>query len=495
MGPLDSSFSQIGVQITDSPYVAVSLKIMTRMGEPALRLLGDEGTFVPCVHSVGAPITRGVEDSPWPSNAAEKYIVHFPEERRIWSYGSGYGGNALLPKKCLSLRICSVMAREEGWLAEHMLVVGVTNPAGVKKYIAAAFPSACGKTNLAMLNSTLPGWKVECVGDDIAWMRIGKDGRLWAVNPEYGFFGVAPGTSMRSNPNAMLTLRANTIFTNTAITPQGDVWWEGLTEAAPRVVSSWLRTERMDDGGFDAAHPNSRFTAPAAQCPVMDEAWQSPEGVPISAIVFGGRRSTTVPLVYEARDWEHGVFVGASMSSETTAAAAGKRGILRSDPFAMRPFCGYNMADYFAHWLSFRQRTRAELLPRVFHVNWFRKNSKSGRFLWPGFGDNIRVVDWILRRCDEPPGEESDIAEESAVGLLPREGSVDVGGLGLTGGAWRELMEVDAQEWLGDCKRNREFLQQFGERLPTSVAAELDTLQASMEEAVLKEQQMFVKRE
>ena len=426
--------------------------------------------------------------------ALVRRIVHFPEERRIWSYGSGYGGNALLGKKCLALRIASVMAREEGWLAEHMLIVGITNQAGVKKYIAAAFPSACGKTNLAMLNSTLPGWKVECVGDDIAWMRIGKDGRLWAVNPEAGFFGVAPGTSMRSNPNAMATLHANTVFTNVAITPQGDVWWEGLTDTPPKMVSSWLRTERMEDSGFDAAHPNSRFTVPASQCPVMDPAWQSPEGVPISAIVFGGRRSTTVPLVYEARDWEHGVFVGASMSSETTAAAAGKRGILRSDPFAMRPFCGYNMADYFGHWLSFRQRTSPDLLPRVFHVNWFRKN-KTGRFLWPGFGDNIRVIDWILRRCDEPPAQPSDIAADSAIGMLPREGSVDVSGLGLSNSAWQELMEVDAQEWLGDCKRNREFLTQFGDRLPGTIGKELDALQDRMEEAAAKEQQMFVKRE
>jgi len=483
MGPIDSPFTQIGVQITDSPYAAVNMRIMTRMGSEALRMLGNDRPFIPCVHTLGAPLQRGQEDSTWPSNPNEKYIVHFPEERRIWSYGSGYGGNALLGKKCFALRIASVMAREEGWLAEHMLIVGITNPKGVKKYICAAFPSACGKTNLAMLTPHLPGWKCEVVGDDIAWIRVGEDGRLWAVNPEAGFFGVAPGTSMKSNPNAMLTLKKNVIFTNVAIKPDGDVWWDGMTDEQPKVVQSWLRTERYADSGFDAAHPNSRFTVPASQCPVVDPNWESKDGVPISAIIFGGRRSGTVPLVYQSRDWQHGTFIGASMTSETTAAAAGKRGVLRADPMAMRPFCGYNMGDYFKHWLSFAEKTDPAKLPKIFHVNWFRKSVKNGKFLWPGFGDNIRVIDWILRRCEEET--ESATADsnavDSAIGFLPTKGAIDLSGLDTTAEQMDELNAIDAQEWLGEVKKSREFFANFGDRMPLQINQQLDILQTKLE--------------
>lgn len=480
MGPLDSPFSIVGVELSDSPYVVVNMRIMARMGTEALRMLGNDRPFIPCVHSVGAPLARGQEDSAWPSNEKEKYIVHYPEERRIWSYGSGYGGNALLGKKCLALRIASVMAKEEGWLAEHMLIVGITNPKGVKKYFAAAFPSACGKTNLAMLTPKLPGWKVECVGDDIAWIRVGKDGRLYAVNPEAGFFGVAPGTSMKSNPNAVRTLeKGNAIFTNVAVKPDGDVWWEGLSDEPPAHLTSWLRTDRFPDSGFDAAHPNSRFTVPARQCPVMDTQWESPEGVPISGFIFGGRRSNTVPLVYEARDWQHGVFVGAAMTSETTAAAAGKRGVLRADPFAMRPFCGYNMADYFSHWLSFTERTSADKLPKIFHVNWFRK-SKSGKFLWPGFGDNIRALEWIFNRCDAKPGN-LDKAVNSPIGLLPAPGAMNIDGLGVSAETMDEVNHIDPAEWLQDVKRTREFFNTFGDRIPETFSKRLDQMQFEFE--------------
>ncbi len=462
MGPLSGNISQLGVQVTDSAYVAVSMRIMTRIGTPALRWIEERGSFVRAIHSVGAPLEPGQADVPWPCNTT-KYISHFPETREIWSYGSGHGGNALLGKKCFALRIASVMARDEGWLAEHMLILKITPPKGDARYIAAAFPSACGKTNLAMLRPTIPGWKVEAIGDDIAWMHFGEDGRLYAINPEFGFFGVAPGTGPATNANAIATMWGNSIFTNVARTDDGDVWWEGLTDQPPAHLIDWKGRDWTPDSPEPAAHPNSRFTTPAAQCPIIAPEWDDPKGVPISAILFGGRRATTVPLVTEAFDWAHGVFLGANISSEKTAAAEGKVGELRHDPFAMLPFCGYNMGDYFAYWLKIGRSTGTSKLPRIFYVNWFRKD-ENGKFLWPGYGENIRVLKWIMERLSGQAG-----AIRSPVGNLPVPGALDTHGLSISESDLDVLLSVDTAAWKREAALIPEYFRTFDGHLPSQM--------------------------